>query len=61
MQFPAPLKYRFWCVYRDGLAEYSHNDLTACLRYIGRQITGRAALRVTMKQAMDAGFEIRSV
>lgn len=61
MRFSVPFKDRFWCVYRDGFAEYNSTSLTACLRYIGKQWTPRAPLLTTMKQAMDLGFEIRSV
>lgn len=55
-----PFNDRFYCVYQDNLAVYTHGNLTHCMRYIAKQmdsITGK----VTMEQAMVAGFTIRSV
>lgn len=55
-----PLNRRFYCVYEDGLAVYNHQGLTNCLRYIANRLNTRTGF-ATMKQAMDAGFEVRAV
>ena len=63
MQYPVPFKDRFWCVYQHGLTVYTDNRLSGCIRYIGGQIHGNPNgwWKITIKQALDAGFQIRSV
>lgn len=51
----------FYCVYRDGLAEYQSSHLDKCLRYIARELGEPRLNFVTMKQAIDAGFKIKQV
>lgn len=52
-----PFSRRFYCVYRHGLAIYRHTALTSCFRFIAKELGGITGT-VTLKQAMDAGFEV---
>lgn len=57
---PIPFNQRFYCVYEEGLAVYNHTSLAHVMRYIAKRLNSRPGF-VTIKQAMDAGFEIRAV
>lgn len=51
---------KFWCVYEYGLSVYTHASLAQCFRYIAKCM-GRRTGNTTIRQAMEAGYELRRV
>lgn len=45
-----------YVVYNQGIADYANERLVNCFKYIAGD---KRISQVTMKQAMDAGFEIK--
>lgn len=53
-----PFSRRIYYVYRYGHEIYRHTTMFACFSYVAGQLSTNPEM-VTVKQAMDAGFEIR--
>ena len=49
-----------WCVYHDGFAVYNDRSLTYCFRHIAKRMGLRTG-NTTMRAAMLAGYEVRTV